>query len=462
MKMWSGRFEGELNKAADAFNSSLAFDKRLALFDIEGSIAHVKMLAKQKIIPEGDAAVCLEALEELLQQAEMDLSVIDGDYEDIHMAVEAVLTERIGLAAKRIHTARSRNDQVALDMRMYAREAVMDLIARLETLINTLCNIALANTETLMPGYTHLQRAQPVTLAHWLAAYIEMFLRDTERLNETYRRINVMPLGSGALAASTFPIDREYVAELLKFDRITQNSIDGVSDRDYLIEVIFEASLIMMHLSRFCEEIIIFSTTEFSFITLPDAYSTGSSMMPQKKNPDMAELIRGKTGRVYGSLMTILTVMKGIPLAYDKDMQEDKEAAFDALDTASNCLLVFTGMADALIFNKETMRNASGQSFMNATDLAEYLVKKGCAFRDAHFISGSLVKLCSQKGCALSELTIDELRAESLLFEEDVYAVLSPETSIMAKTAEGSPNPGIVASYLKNIQNKIANTVKNE
>ena len=333
MKMWSGRFESETDKSADDFNSSLRFDKALFAYDIEGSIAHVRMLEKQKVISEGDAVMCTEALRKLKEQVFSGKYAIGETYEDVHMAVEAILTERIGDAAKRIHTARSRNDQVALDMRMYTKEQIHGISALVTELIGALKMLALDNLETVMPGYTHMQKAQPITFAHHLCAYIEMFRRDRERLFDTYKRTDRMPLGSGALAGSTFDIDREYTAELLDFAEVTQNSLDSVSDRDYLLELLSDLSIIMMHLSRFCEEVILWSTEEFGYITISDAFSTGSSMMPQKKNPDMAELIRGKTGRVYGSLFGLLTVMKGLPLAYNKDMQEDKECTFDAIDT---------------------------------------------------------------------------------------------------------------------------------
>ena len=450
MKMWAGRFEGETDKSADDFNSSLRFDRRLLAYDVEGSEAHVKMLKKQGIIPGEDADRCLAALETLKDEVLSGKYIIQTGYEDIHMAVEAILTERIGNAAKKIHTARSRNDQVALDMKMYTKDRIQGFLSQIGHLCGTLKEIALAHTETILPGYTHLQRAQPISLAHHLCAYIEMFSRDRSRLADCYKRMNTLPLGSGALACSTFDIDREYVAQLLNFDGVSQNSLDSVSDRDYLLELLSALSILMMHLSRFCEEVILWSTEEFGYLILSDQFSTGSSMMPQKKNPDMAELIRGKTGRVYGSLMGLLTVMKGIPLAYNKDMQEDKECAFDAMDTVSACLDIFDKMIASASFCEEKMLSAAVNSFVNATDMAEYLVKKGCPFRDAHFVVGGLVKKCIQEGKYLSGLTMEELKAASNYFESDVFEVLNVETSVHVKKMTGSPNPQVVREYLEN------------
>ncbi|MFA0814316.1 MAG: argininosuccinate lyase [Anaerofustis sp.] len=452
MKLWSGRFESETDKAADAFNSSLRFDRALFEYDIQGSIAHVRMLQKQEIIDSQDASVCVDALESLRDEVLSGVYTIGTQYEDIHMAVESILTERIGDAAKRIHTARSRNDQVALDMRMYVKAKIHQLSALTSELIDSLKELALNNLDTVMPGYTHLQKAQPITFAHHLCAYIEMFRRDISRLQDTYKRTDRMPLGSGALACSTFEIDREYTAELLDFSEVTQNSLDSVSDRDYLLELLSALSVIMMHLSRFCEEVILWSTEEFGYITLSDAFSTGSSMMPQKKNPDMAELIRGKTGRVYGSLFGLLTVMKGLPLAYNKDMQEDKECVFDAVDTVGACLSIFRKMIATVHVNDDKMLASAVNSFVNATDMAEYLVKKGCPFRDAHFIVGGLVKICVIRGIYLADLTIDELQSASELFGEDIYHVLDVKTSIKAKKMTGSPNPKVVKAYLDSLE----------
>lgn len=452
MKMWSGRFESETDKSADDFNSSLRFDKALFAYDIEGSIAHVRMLEKQKVISEGDAVMCADALRKLKEQVFSGKYAIGETYEDVHMAVEAILTERIGDAAKRIHTARSRNDQVALDMRIYTKEQIHGISALVTELIGALKVLAHDNLETVMPGYTHMQKAQPITFAHHLCAYIEMFRRDRERLFDTYKRTDRMPLGSGALAGSTFDIDREYTAELLDFAEVTQNSLDSVSDRDYLLELLSDLSIIMMHLSRFCEEVILWSTEEFGYITISDAFSTGSSMMPQKKNPDMAELIRGKTGRVYGSLFGLLTVMKGLPLAYNKDMQEDKECTFDAIDTVCACLDIFRKMIAEVQVNHEKMLAATIHSFVNATDMAEYLVKKGCPFRDAHFIIGGLVKICVTRGIYLADLSLDELRSASPLFEADIYHVLDVRTSIHSKQMTGAPNPKVVKAYLDSVE----------
>ena len=452
MKMWSGRFESETDKSADDFNSSLRFDKALFAYDIEGSIAHVRMLEKQKVISEGDAVMCTEALRKLKEQVFSGKYAIGETYEDVHMAVEAILTERIGDAAKRIHTARSRNDQVALDMRIYTKEQIHGISALVTELIGALKVLAHDNLETVMPGYTHMQKAQPITFAHHLCAYIEMFRRDRERLFDTYKRTDRMPLGSGALAGSTFDIDREYTAELLDFAEVTQNSLDSVSDRDYLLELLSDLSIIMMHLSRFCEEVILWSTEEFGYITISDAFSTGSSMMPQKKNPDMAELIRGKTGRVYGSLFGLLTVMKGLPLAYNKDMQEDKECTFDAIDTVCACLDIFRKMIAEVKINHEKMLAATVNSFVNATDMAEYLVKKGCPFRDAHFIIGGLVKICVTRGIYLADLSLDELRSTSPMFDADIYHVLDVRTSIRSKQMTGSPNPKVVKAYLDSVE----------
>ena len=452
MKLWAGRFEGESDTSADAFNSSLHFDRKLFVYDVDGSIAHVKMLQKQEIIEDSDAILCVKALETLKEEVVSGVLTIGDNYEDIHMAVESILTERIGDAAKRIHTARSRNDQVALDMRMYVKDQIRDLIKIITALLDGLKSIGLEHLDTLMPGYTHMQKAQPITLAHHLSAYIEMLVRDRDRLRDVYKRTNTMPLGSGALACSTFDIDREFVADALEFSEVTQNSLDSVSDRDYLIEFLNTLAIIMMHLSRFSEEVILWSTEEFGYITLSDAFSTGSSMMPQKKNPDMAELIRGKTGRVYGALFGLLTVMKGLPLAYNKDMQEDKEFVFDSVETVSDCLQIFNKMLATATFNKDRMAKAAIGSFVNATDMAEYLVKKGCPFRDAHFIVGKLVKDCIDKKLYLSDLSLQELNEASEYFENDIYKVLNVRTSLENKKMTGSPNPEVVRAYLDDVE----------
>lgn len=455
MKMWSGRFAEQNAKEVDIFNNSLHFDKVLYKYDIKGSIAHVKMLSKQGIITKEDEIKLVEALENLMKDIDEGKVTFNEEYEDIHMAVESILTDRIGDSAKRIHTCRSRNDQVALDMKMYVKAEIMEVMGLVKNLIFTLLEIAKDNTKTIMPGYTHMQRAQTVTFAHHLCAYVEMFRRDMDRLKDTYKRTNVMPLGAGALACSTFDIDRDYVASLLDFDSITLNSLDTVSDRDYVIELLDDLAIIMMHLSRFSEEIIYWASDEFKFITVSDKYSTGSSMMPQKKNPDVAELIRGKTGRVYGNLMAMLTVMKGLPLAYNKDMQEDKESTFDSVDTVKQCLSIFTGMIDTITVNKDVLKYACVNSFMNATDVAEYLVKKGCPFRDAHFVVGNLVGKCVRENKFLQDLTLDEFREQNELFEDDIYEVLHVTTGINKKNMTASPKEDIVKKYIEKILDEI-------
>ena len=455
MKMWSGRFAEQNAKEVDIFNNSLHFDKVLYKYDIKGSIAHVKMLSKQGIITKEDEIKLVEALENLMKDIDEGKVTFNEEYEDIHMAVESILTDRIGDSAKRIHTCRSRNDQVALDMKMYVKAEIMEVMGLVKNLIFTLLEIAKDNTKTIMPGYTHMQRAQTVTFAHHLCAYVEMFRRDMDRLKDTYKRTNVMPLGAGALACSTFDIDRDYVASLLDFDSITLNSLDTVSDRDYVIELLDDLAIIMMHLSRFSEEIIYWASDEFKFITVSDKYSTGSSMMPQKKNPDVAELIRGKTGRVYGNLMAMLTVMKGLPLAYNKDMQEDKESTFDSVDTVKQCLSIFTGMIDTITVNKDVLKEACVNSFMNATDVAEYLVKKGCPFRDAHFVVGNLVGKCVRENKFLQDLTLDEFREQNELFEDDIYEVLHVTTGINRKNMTASPKEDIVKKYIEKILDEI-------
>ena len=455
MKMWSGRFAEQNAKEVDIFNNSLHFDKVLYKYDIKGSIAHVKMLSKQGIITKEDEIKLVEALENLMKDIDEGKVTFNEEYEDIHMAVESILTDRIGDSAKRIHTCRSRNDQVALDMKMYVKAEIMEVMGLVKNLIFTLLEIAKDNTKTIMPGYTHMQRAQTVTFAHHLCAYVEMFRRDMDRLKDTYKRTNVMPLGAGALACSTFDIDRDYVASLLDFDSITLNSLDTVSDRDYVIELLDDLAIIMMHLSRFSEEIIYWASDEFKFITVSDKYSTGSSMMPQKKNPDVAELIRGKTGRVYGNLMAMLTVMKGLPLAYNKDMQEDKESTFDSVDTVKQCLSIFTGMIDTITVNKDVLKDACVNSFMNATDVAEYLVKKGCPFRDAHFVVGNLVGKCVRENKFLQDLTLDEFREQNELFEDDIYEVLHVTTGINKKNMTASPKEDIVKKYIEKIFDEI-------
>ena len=430
MKLWGGRFTKSTDSFTDHFHSSISFDQRMYKEDITGSMAHVDMLGKQGVIPVEDAKLIHKTLLEILDDIENGKVVFDEKAEDIHMNVETILISRIGDVGKKLHTGRSRNDQVALDIRMYVKEQITDIRKLMLELIEALNNIAEANINTIMPGYTHLQRAQPVTLAHHVLAYCEMFKRDIERLDDTYKRTNVMPLGSGALAGTTYPLDRSMVADTLGFAAITLDSMDGVSDRDFCVELLSTLSIIMMHLSRFCEEIILWSSHEFKFVELDDAYSTGSSIMPQKKNPDMAELIRGKTGRVYGDLMGMLTVMKGLPLAYNKDMQEDKEGVFDAIDTIKMCVPVFTNMIKTAVFKTDNMYNAAKGGFTNATDAADWLVKHGVPFRDAHAILGQLVLYCINNNTSLEDLSLDEFKAISPVFDETVYDAISVEKCV--------------------------------
>ncbi len=439
MKLWGGRFTKETNKLVHNFNASLSFDQKFYKQDIQGSIAHVTMLAKQGIIEESDKVAIINGLNSILTDIENGHLEFTPEHEDIHSFVEAHLIERIGDPGKKLHTGRSRNDQVALDMKLYVRDEVVELDSLLKTLLLSIMNVLEANTETFMPGFTHLQKAQPVTLAHHFGAYFEMFKRDRSRLTDIYDRMNYCPLGAGALAGTTYPLDREYTASLLNFDGPTLNSMDSVSDRDYVIELMSALSTIMMHLSRFCEEIIIWNSNEYRFVNIDDSYSTGSSIMPQKKNPDIAELIRGKTGRVYGALTSILTTMKGIPLAYNKDMQEDKEFAFDAIDTTKGCIALFTGMIDTMTFNKDVMESSAKNGFTNATDAADYLVNHGVPFRDAHGIVGQLVLFCEGKGISLDDMTLDEFKAISPVFEEDIYDAISLKTCVDKRLTIGAP-----------------------
>ena len=443
-KLWGGRFTKSTDSFTDHFHSSISFDSRMYKEDILGSCAHAAMLGKQNIIPKEDSDLIIKTLKEILADIEAGKVTFDEKAEDIHMNVETILISRIGDVGKRLHTGRSRNDQVALDIRMYLKEQIVDIKALVKELITVLNNIAERNINTVMPGYTHLQNAQPVTLAHHVLAYVEMFKRDYDRLSDTYKRTNVMPLGSGALAATTYPLDREFVKEQLGFDAITLDSMDGVSDRDFVIELLSAFSMIMMHLSRFCEEIIIWNSQQYKFVEMDDAYSTGSSIMPQKKNPDMAELIRGKTGRVYGHLMAMLTVMKGIPLAYNKDMQEDKELSFDAFDTAKGCISLFKGMIDTMKFNNKRMEASAKNGFTNATDAADYLVKKGVPFREAHGIVGQLVLMCIEKNIALDDLSLEEYKAVSPVFDEDIYEAISLQTCVDKRLTLGAPGPEVM------------------
>lgn len=439
-QLWGGRFTKETDQLVYNFNASISFDKRFYAQDMKGSMAHVRMLAKQGILTEEERDQILDGLNGILKDVEEGRLEITSEYEDIHSFVEAVLIDRIGDAGKKMHTGRSRNDQVALDMKLYTRDEIKELNHLVKEMMEVLLEIMEAHLDTYMPGFTHLQKAQPITLAHHMGAYFEMFKRDRSRLCDIYKRMNYCPLGSGALAGTTYPLDRDYTAQLLDFYGPTLNSMDGVSDRDYLIEFLSALSTIMMHLSRFSEEIIIWNSNEYQFVEIDDAYSTGSSIMPQKKNPDIAELVRGKTGRVYGALMSLLTTMKGIPLAYNKDMQEDKELAFDAFDTAKGCIALFTGMINTMKFNKDVMRKSANNGFTNATDAADYLVKKGVPFRDAHGIVGRIVLYCIDKGIAIDDMSIDELKAISPVFEEDVFDAISMETCVSTRCTVGAPS----------------------
>ena len=439
-QLWGGRFTKETDQLVYNFNASITFDRKFYKQDIEGSIAHVTMLGKQGILTNEEAQDIIKTLKEIQSEVENGTLEISSEYEDIHSFVEATLIDRLGDTGKKLHTGRSRNDQVALDMRLYTRQEVMATDALLEELLNVLLRIMEENTETIMPGFTHLQKAQPITLAHHMGAYFEMFKRDRQRLRDIFERMNYCPLGSGALAGTTYPLDRDYTAELMGFYGPTLNSMDGVSDRDYLIEFLSALSTIMMHLSRFSEEVIIWNSNEYQFVEIDDAYSTGSSIMPQKKNPDIAELVRGKTGRVYGALVSLLTTMKGIPLAYNKDMQEDKELSFDAMDTAKGCIALFTGMIDTMKFNQEVMRNSSKNGFTNATDAADYLVNHGVPFRDAHGLVGQIVLYCIDKNMAIDDMSLEELKAISPVFEEDIYDAISMDTCVNKRLTIGAPS----------------------
>ncbi|CDC36307.1 argininosuccinate lyase [Butyrivibrio sp. CAG:318] len=441
MKLWGGRFTKETNQLVHNFNASLSFDQKFYKQDIDGSIAHVNMLAKQGIVTNEERFAILNGLESIKSDIENGTLEISPEYEDIHSFVEATLIERIGDTGKKLHTGRSRNDQVALDMKLYIRDEIGETDALLKELLAVILRIMKENVETYMPGFTHLQKAQPVTVAHHFGAYFEMFRRDRSRLHDIRERMNYCPLGAGALAGTTYPLDREFTAELLNFKGATSNSMDSVSDRDYIIELLSALSTIMMHLSRFSEEIIVWNTNEYRFIELDDAYSTGSSIMPQKKNPDIAELVRGKTGRVYGALMSILTTMKGLPLAYNKDMQEDKELTFDAIDTTKGCIALFTGMIDTMTFNKPVMEASAKNGFTNATDAADYLVNHGIPFRDAHGIIGRLVLMCIDKGISLDELPLDDYKSVSPVFENDIYEAISLKTCVEKRLTKGAPGP---------------------
>ena len=456
-KIWAGRFTKETDKRVNDFNSSISFDARMYREDIEGSIAHATMLGECGIIDLDESKAIVEGLKNILNDIENGKLEFDLNAEDIHSFIEAELTKRLGDTGKRLHTARSRNDQVALDIRMYLKKEVKEIESLIKKLITVLIDLSEKNLQTVMSGYTHLQRAQPTTFAHHLMAYCQMFLRDLERLEDSYKRINIMPLGSGALASTTYPINRQRVCDLLGFEEITQNSLDAVSDRDFCIELASDLSILMMHLSRFSEEIILWDSWEFKFIELDDAYSTGSSIMPQKKNPDITELIRGKTGRVYGDLNTLLIMMKGLPLAYNKDMQEDKEAIFDAIDTVKLSLNTFIPMIETMTIIPKNMREAAAKGFINATDCADYLVKKGVAFRDAYKITGEIVRLCIENNLTLETLPIEKYKEFSNKFEKDIFKAINLETCVMQRKVEGGPAPESVKAQIKYMRKKIEN-----
>lgn len=456
MKLWGGRFKSGVNELVNTFNASISIDSRMYKEDILGSLAHVKMLGKQGIIPAKDSEKIVNGLNEILKRMENGVIHIDNSSEDIHSFIESTLTYYIGDEGKKLHTGRSRNDQVALDTKLYVKKYLIVVANELLNLQTVILNKAKENINTIMPGYTHIQKAQPITFAHHIMAYAEMLKRDYGRLLDCYERMNEMPLGSGALATSTYPIDRNFVSNELGFNKPTVNSIDSVSDRDYAIEALSALSLIMMHLSRFSEEVILWCTGEFNFVELDDAYSTGSSIMPQKKNPDVAELVRGKTGRVYGDLMTLLTVMKGIPLAYNKDMQEDKEALFDGLDTVLISIQTFTGMLDTMKIKKDVMKKAASGGFTNATDVADYLVKKGEAFRNAHEIVGKIVLYCIDENKAIDDLSLDEFKSFSPFFEEDVYKAIDLITCVEERSVMGGPSSSSVQSQISLLENFIS------
>ena len=456
-QLWGGRFTKETDQLVYNFNASITFDQKFYREDIEGSMAHVKMLAATGILTEDERDQILAGLEGILADVESGRLLITSEYEDIHSFVEANLIDRIGDAGKKLHTGRSRNDQVALDMKLYTRKEIVELKELVKELIVVLHNLMKEHIDTYMPGFTHLQKAQPITLAHHFGAYMEMFKRDYDRLCDIYERMNYCPIGSGALAGTTYPLDRNMTAELLGFKGPTLNSMDSVSDRDYVIELLSAMSTIMMHLSRFSEEIIIWNSNEYQFVELDDAYSTGSSIMPQKKNPDIAELVRGKTGRVYGALTQMLTTMKGIPLAYNKDMQEDKEMTFDAIDTVKGCLALFTGMIKTMTVNKKNMENSAKNGFTNATDAADYLVNHGVPFRDAHGIVGQLVLYCIEKNISLDDMSLEEYKKISPVFEEDIYEAISLKTCVEKRTTIGAPGKAAMEQVIAVNDDWIAN-----
>jgi argininosuccinate lyase len=457
-KPWAGRFKEKTSKIVEDFTESISFDKRLWRHDIEGSIAHAKMLGKQSIITKEESEKIVKGLEAIAREIETGRFIFRKDLEDIHMNIEAALIRKIGDVGRKLHTARSRNDQVALDIRLYLREETKKILSLIKKFQKTLLNIAKKHLNSLMPGYTHLQRAQPVLLSHHLLSYIEMLQRDRERLKDTFKRINILPLGASAIAGTTFPIDRAYVAKLLGFDGICENSIDAVSARDFAIEFLSDAAILIMHLSRLAEELVVWSTEEFRFIELPDAFTTGSSAMPQKKNPDVAELIRGKTGRVYGNLLSLLTIMKGLPLSYNRDLQEDKPPLFDTVDTVKSCLTILNEMLPSIKFNTERMHETASEGYSTATDLAEYLVKRGLPFRRAHEITGKIVLYCIKKKKKLEELTLKELKRFSTLISQDIYLFLKAEESVRLKKSAGSTSPDEVKKQIKRFMRRHGDT----
>ena len=452
MAMWDGRFKKEIKSITNDFNSSISFDYRLYKHDISGSIAHAKMLLKQGIINEEDEVKIEEGLLSILEDLENGILEFDKNAEDIHMFVEAELTKRIGESGKKVHTARSRNDQVALDLKMYVKEEIFKIKKLVKNLMEALIGKSEENLETVMPGYTHLQRAQPVTLAHHLMAYVQMLKRDYIRLENCFNLTDTCPIGSCALAGTSYNLDREYEKEFLGFKFVTENSLDGVSDRDYLLEFSSVLSIIMMHLSRFSEEVILWCSWEFKFIELDDSFSTGSSIMPQKKNPDICELVRGKTGRVYGTLITLFTMMKGLPLAYNKDMQEDKEAIFDSIDTVKNCLTILTPMIETMVVLKENMKKAAGKGFINATDCADFLVEKGMAFRDAYKVTGKLVSYAIDNNKVLEDITLNEFKLYSKLFDQSIYEKIDLINCLKSRKVHGGPAPEAVKKQIENIK----------
>ena len=456
-KLWGGRFEASLEKWVEEFGASISFDQKMAEFDLKGSIAHVTMLGETGIITKEEALQIKQGLEELLEEYKAGKLEFDVSNEDIHMNMESLLTAKIGPVAGKLHTARSRNDQVATDMHLYLKAKLVEVIEKLDNLRATLVNLADKHTYTIMPGYTHLQHAQPISFGHHLMAYYNMFTRDAERFEFNIKHTDISPLGAAALAGTTFPINRNMTSDLMGFAKPYSNSLDAVSDRDFILEFLSNSSILMMHMTRICEEIINWCSNEFKFVTLSDTFSTGSSIMPQKKNPDMAELIRGKTGRVYGHLMAMLTVMKGIPLAYNKDMQEDKELSFDAIDTVKGCVSLFKGMIATMRFNPKRMEDSAKHGFTNATDAADYLVKKGVPFRDAHGIVGQLVLTCIEKGIALDDLTLDEYKAISPVFEQDIYDAISLKTCVEKRLTLGAPGPDVMKQVIEKYEEYLLN-----